>query len=187
MRTVLLAFVSSCGGGFGDDSPAEEPSPWTTGELACYSSDGCPGVRCGCLDDTVTEVRGCIDGLCLDDYHAFCNDYCDAKGGRDTATAVYLYACLSADDRDACLACRDAAARECNLDLCADELDTMLGCLSQRAPDDLPEGAEYFGWDDPAGGVCYPERIDHRNCLLDDCAAFDACEEWRDYHPPIAR
>lgn len=186
LAALLLAFTS-CGGGFGGGSPDEGPSPWTTGELACYSADGCPSVRCGCLDGSVTEVRGCIDGLCLDDHHAFCTDRCESRGGRDTATVVYLYACLAADDRDACLACRDAAARECNAKLCSDELDTMLACLAERAPADLPEGAETFGWDDPGAGPCYPERIAHRNCLLDDCASFDGCEEYRDYHPPLAR
>lgn len=183
---VLLLFALSCGGGFdGEGDPG--PSPWASGDLACYSSDGCPSLRCTCLDASVTQVRGCIGGACIDDPERFCTDFCLSRGGHDRQTAVHLYACLDVPDRDACLSCRDEAARECNDDPCAGPLDAMMGCLAATAPTDLPEGVEDYGWDEVGGGVCYPERVAHRNCIFDDCAAFDACEEWRDYHPPIAR
>jgi hypothetical protein len=186
---VLLALVLlSCGGSFESDPPAE-PSPWTTGYLPCYSGDGCPEVRCTCVDDLVMPVRGCIDGNCVDDPEAFCSDACAAHGGRANQTAVYRYACEDTADRDACLSCRDTAGRECNADVCAADLDAMMACLADYAPPDIPEGLEYHGWPEPPeeGGDCYVERIAHRNCVLGDCAAFDACSEERDYHPPIAR
>jgi hypothetical protein len=189
VRSVFVASLvalgaPSCSGAFSEGPADARPSPWSTGALTCLSADGCPNVHCGCVDDSEIDARGCVAGTCIDDGEEFCADYCDGRGGRESSTVTHLYACLGADDRDACLGCRDEAGRTCNEGECSDALDALLGCLADRSPQ-MPEGAEFYGWDGAAEGFCAAERDAHRTCVI-GCDAFAGCVQ-SEWHPPLVR
>lgn len=186
VRAALFALVFSSCFAFSESEPDPPRPPWASGDLVCFSGDGCPKIYCACEDDSEAIVRACLDGACLDDHVGFCRDWCADKGGRASATAEHLYACLGEDDREGCLACRDSAARECNADACGVALDALLACVTSFSPR-LPDEVEYYGWDTPDEGLCLDERSAHEGCLDDDCPAFGECVQDPGHHPPIAR